>query len=268
MDEVPTATRWAVYEPADMWVPRINVELAKELNDLYDSLVFTQMAFLIRISNHIHDGRYWAYKTADELWQESFPFFSRPTIAKALQRLCDTHHLLDRRNDLNQRKGDRTYWYAINVEYASRLRSIVLVPVDKPTIVPQEQALPDITTESLKDSLPRQKNAWYDAIESIWHYSGSMNGSMQKLLCGTATRAGWKEYNLETPLTDPDQLLRWAVWYRAVKLGGNPDLNMVEERAKIQSSIAYWQSLDAPDADAGEVPQDSFEGMMKFLGVF
>lgn len=185
-DEI-TATRWVLYEASEPRVPRINPELALELKNLFDSLIFTQMAFLLKTSQNVFDGRYWIYKTASELQAESFSFLERTTITKSLQQLCEHHHLLDRRNDLNKRKGDRTYWYALNVEYISRLKSVVLLPqeqtivIKSQPIVTKSPALPDMTTDiKEKDSCspvgetgvktkkeaiaPRERNLLFDAV--------------------------------------------------------------------------------------------------------
>lgn len=100
------------------------------------------------------------------------------------------------------------------------------------------------TAEPKVAAKPRPRNPMYDAIEKIWRYTASMNTLMAKMLTGTATKAGWKEYNLETPVT-PVELLEWASWYRKHELKGDTRLNMLEDRAKIQSSITYWQKRRA-----------------------
>lgn len=134
---------------------------------------------------------------------------------------------------------------------------------------------------SEKDSSPdggKPRSEWYDAIFEVWKYTGAINGAMQKMLQGTSNRAGWKETNLEIPLTSADALLRWARWYRATQLNGRSDLNMLEERLKIQSSIHYWQTVAGmPDAPAGAprgafetngaVPADDFDTMLDFMGI-
>lgn len=94
-----------------------------------------------------------------------------------------------------------------------------------------------------RQTKPRPPDELYDAIYDIWHYTAAMNGLMKQMLLGTATRAGWAEYKLETPIANAQELREWAGWYRRTVLDGRSDLNMLEERAKIQSSIAYWRSL-------------------------
>lgn len=105
-------------------------------------------------------------------------------------------------------------------------KEIVLLPKDgKSTGVPQK---------------PRPPNPMYDAIHAVWGYTASYNGEMAKMLLGVSTRKGFREYNLERPVT-PDDLKAWARWYLATELKGDPNLNMLEDRMKIQSSITAWQ---------------------------
>lgn len=87
---------------------------------------------------------------------------------------------------------------------------------------------------------PRQRDPMYDAIERIWHFTAARNGLMAGILTGTSKANGWKEYNLDTPIS-PTELLEWAAWYRKTELHGESNLNMVAEPIKIQSSITYWQ---------------------------
>lgn len=182
-----TAPRYRMFEAAQTHVPKINPELAVEIG-LNESLIFQQIAFWISNSEHIHDGRCWVFKSAAQLHEESFPFLSRVTITRALERLTNELHLLDRRDDLNKRKGDRTYWYALNVEYVSRLTSVVLMETptnvqnEQPN-VQNEQPLPDIPTDiktddddarARKGGWPAQRDAAPDAepdvnIFSLYH---------------------------------------------------------------------------------------------------
>lgn len=122
----------------------------------------------------------------------------------------------------------------------------------------KDSVAPEVATASPKKTEPRKRNPFYDAIYKVWKYTAALNGEMQKMLQGTSTRKGFKEYNLDKPLT-PEGLLCWADWYRETELGGDEDLNMLEERIKVQSSISRWQQLgepgmsNTPNADS---PQD------------
>lgn len=108
-----------------------------------------------------------------------------------------------------------------------------------------------------KETKPREPNPMYDAIKDIWGYTATMNGAMAKMLTGIATAKGWKEYNLETPIP-PDGLRQWAKWYRQTALKGDENLNMLEERIKIQSSITQWQETHQFVGAEGEVLTASY----------
>lgn len=98
---------------------------------------------------------------------------------------------------------------------------------------------------------PRPPNAWYDTVKAVWGFTQSYNGEMQKMLQGTSTRNGFKEYNLDPGLT-PEDLRAWAAWYRRTELRGDPNLNMLEDRMKIQSSITAWREKRQRIADENE----------------
>lgn len=161
----------------------------------------------------------------------------------------------------------------------------LVILVDQSTQQTSQDSRPDVERglvnvvdtqkkEKKKDSPPAgetSRNDWYDAILDIWKYTGKMNGAMQKMLQGTATAKGWKEYNLEQPLASSAELRAWAAWYRATQLNGNARLNMLERRDSIQSSIGYWQSTNRPDAPAAvsddDLPINNFDKMLEHLGL-
>ena len=67
------------------------------------------------------------------------------------------------------------------------------------------------------------------------------------MLQGTATKKGFKDYNLEVQIA-PQDLLDWAAWYRKTQLHGDQSLNMVESQSKVQSSITAWVRSGKPKA--------------------
>lgn len=176
------------------------------------------------------------------------------------------------------KRGVKCYALVILVDQSTEQTSQASRPDDQART---SQASRHTKEKKEKDSSPdggKRTNEWYDAIFAIWKYTGAMNGAMQKMLQGTSKRKGWQEYNLSIPLASAEELLKWARWYRATQLGGRSDLNMLEERLKIQSSIHYWQTIagmpDAPAKPAQDtlfsdapVPADDFDTMLKFMGV-
>lgn len=95
-----------------------------------------------------------------------------------------------------------------------------------------------------KSKSPRDPNPMYDAVHAIWGYAAALNGEMQKMLQGVSKRPGFKEFNLDTPISAED-LRRWAMWYRKTELHDDLGLNMVADRMKVQSSITAWQDKQA-----------------------
>lgn len=108
---------------------------------------------------------------------------------------------------------------------------------------------PDITVSPItinttiieKEKTPAHPpNAWYDAIKAVWGFTESYNGEIAKMLQGCSTRKGFVEYNLARDSLTPDDLRAWGRWYRTTELNGDPNLHMLEDRMKIQSSITAW----------------------------
>lgn len=94
-----------------------------------------------------------------------------------------------------------------------------------------------------------KRNEWYDAVFDVWKYTASLNTVMAQMLQGVAKQHGYKQYNLEKPIT-PEQLRKWAVWYRKTELKGDDKLNMLAKPLQVQSSITHWQQLGMPEVAA------------------
>lgn len=96
----------------------------------------------------------------------------------------------------------------------------------------------------------RAPNPWYDAVHEVWGYTAALNGMMGGMLQGKSKRKGWKDYNIDPPLEDPETLKRWAAWYRWEKQDGDARMSMIAEPIKVQSSIGEWRALGMPDPSA------------------
>lgn len=114
-----------------------------------------------------------------------------------------------------------------------------------------------------KPKKARQPNPMYDAVLETWKLTAERNGLMQGLLTGTAKRNGWKQYNLETPIT-PEQVREWAAWYKRA----NPGISVVSAPDKVQSSITYWQTMkeqaQAKQAEQGGDPAQDLHVAVEF----
>jgi hypothetical protein len=97
-----------------------------------------------------------------------------------------------------------------------------------------------------KDSVKpvRPRNLWYDVIFEVWGYTGGRNGDWEKLLRGNAIKKGYREYNLDPAMDDPDELRQWKRWYMTVKSGGGgrKDAQLLRAQEKVQSSIGEFRA--------------------------
>jgi hypothetical protein len=95
-----------------------------------------------------------------------------------------------------------------------------------------------------KQSSKKTTRPYYDAIAAIFDCHGSRNGLIEKMLRGTATRKGYKEHNLEEPISDPQELWDWFYWYQEEKM--TEDSVMITSPEKINSAITGWQEMGRP----------------------
>lgn len=96
-------------------------------------------------------------------------------------------------------------------------------------------------------------NPMYDAIKDVWQLEGALNGDFAKMLMGTATKAGFKEYNLNPPMT-PDEVRKWAAWWKL----GHPDLTMLQGHGKVYSSVVTWRKAGSPDTPKPKTPKKQY----------
>jgi hypothetical protein len=102
-------------------LPRICPELAEEIG-LNQSILFLQLEFWIAVSDHKIDGKRWTYQTIGAI-QKTFPFWKDPkTVRRIINSLKDRNLIFVA--NYNQKKYDRTPWYAINLREAAKLKSI------------------------------------------------------------------------------------------------------------------------------------------------
>lgn len=133
----------------------------------------------------------------------------------------------------------------------------VVAPIDpEPPPIKPPAPTPD---PPVAPKAARPRNPWYDAVYEIWGYVDNLNGEMQKMLQGKSKHHSFKPYNLSVTIT-PQELLRWAEDYREDHLGGDEDLNMLENRLKIQSSITAWKKQHSRDSigDAPSAPKKPY----------
>lgn len=111
---------------------RVSPALAVEIG-FNESIIYLQLEFLIAIRGEWIDARKWVRMSLTDLEVE-FPFWSSATINRAIKNLerdAQERSLLFVEN-YNQHSYDKTRWFAINVEAATTLSSLVVKPVGEP----------------------------------------------------------------------------------------------------------------------------------------
>lgn len=111
---------------------RICPELALEIG-LNESIVLLQLDYLLRIApddeRHWHDGQKWTHQSLADL-QAHFSWWSLPTIGRIISNLKDNQLILI--GNFNRLGFDRTQWFTLNPVGLSRLRSVLLPPLEPP----------------------------------------------------------------------------------------------------------------------------------------
>lgn len=144
--------------------PRLNPALAVEIG-LNESIIFLQLEFWIAISDNVRDGRKWTYQSAADIKEKMFPFWSASTINRALNNLLARNLIID--GNYNQKKYDRTRWFAIDFDEARKLKSITVredesrstqnelrSAQDESRSAQNETTIPETTTKTNTESNP------------------------------------------------------------------------------------------------------------------
>lgn len=180
--------------------------------------------------------------------------FGTPDVPKVQNNEFSPNVLDAPNNDVSPNVPNGENFIVLTVPNGSKdIKDIVLLPKEGNST---GAAVESPASPPLVPKPQRPPNAWYDAVFAIWGYAAALNGEMQKMLQGASTRNGFKEYNLEPGLT-PDDLKAWAAWYRTNELRGDPKLNMLEDRLKIQSSITAWRERRHRKAEQDRAFEDA-----------
>jgi predicted transcriptional regulator len=100
---------------------RLSASLAQEIG-FQESIVLLQVEYLIGISNTAEkDGELWTYQSLEDL-RTHFPWWSRTTIYRILQRLQDKG--LIKLGNYNKLKFDKTQWIALDRDGIAQLTSV------------------------------------------------------------------------------------------------------------------------------------------------
>ena len=131
-------------------MPRICPELAAEIG-LNESILLLQLDYWISVAGKERDGRLWVFESLSDL-QGAFPFWSRPTINRAVHSLEDAK-LITTTNQYNQRKADKTRWFALNYEAIASLESVL---VTDPELAQNDMPVTECANPEQNDTGPSQ----------------------------------------------------------------------------------------------------------------
>ena len=96
----------------------VPVELARALGDRGAAFLHQIHYMVSKGCGKLHKGIHWVFNTYDE-WVKVFPYWSKSTIERIVQRLKAQGYLLVA--NLNGSKANHTNWYAINQDAIAKL---------------------------------------------------------------------------------------------------------------------------------------------------
>lgn len=228
-----------IFELNEPNAPRLNPALAKEIG-LNESILFLQLEFWIAIApdRNIRDGRKWVYKSLTDLL-DFFPFWSKSTLNRVINSLKKEKKLIHV-GEYNEKKYDRTRWFAINFEEARKLKSIKVanfngVELDEPETrsVQGETHSAQSGTDSNQTETTIQENTIENTSEST-----NINKEVKYLSDQTRSR---KNISLNEKNFEPEDESDFAEVYSSVKevlppVKGTAELN----------SVTMGENLSAP----------------------
>ena len=78
---------------------------------VYEALFLQQLHYLLKQRGKQMNGTTWYYQTNDQ-WLAHFPFLSKRTLSRITSSL-EQQKLIEKRQDFNAHRTDRTLWYTI-----------------------------------------------------------------------------------------------------------------------------------------------------------
>jgi DnaD/phage-associated family protein len=126
------------------------------------------------------DGRWWVYNSYEE-WKENFPWWSLPTIKRAILRLEKFNLLISK--EMRARDWDHTKWYTVNYDLLDELTdSIKVIPsedsdLDNPEA--QDESLLNRNTETTTETteIVKPDAQVFQALEKLM---GALNTSVAR----------------------------------------------------------------------------------------
>lgn len=119
---------------------------------LNEAIILQQSNFWMNLYGQPRNGRKWFWKTQVR-WEQDFPFWSGPTIRRAIENV-ETRKLLLSTDLWNTRGGDRTKWYSVDTEAVNAL-------------VDQKQLIKMISRTDQSDQLSLEEIDQKNVVEEI-----------------------------------------------------------------------------------------------------
>ena len=136
-------------------------QLAKRIG-LNEAIVLQQLHYWLtqneKKPSHNIEDKVWCYNTVEE-WQENFPFWSKNTIIRTINKLEELKLII--KSNFNKLKFDKTIWYSINYDnFKSLFSELIDLPkmgngetqngyMEKPNL---GYTIPETTTETTTDN--------------------------------------------------------------------------------------------------------------------
>ena len=163
-------TKYKFYTREDYAIRRVDVHLAKKLG-LNESIVLMQIDYLINLESNdkYYDGSYWIYDSVEDFTTKYFNFWSPSTVKRVLNSLMKEN--LIKKGNYNKAKFDKTVWYTINYEEASKLNEILVGYTDEKGV-----------TQALGQNDPTRRSDWSNEKVKMTHTipKSSSNKSTKK----------------------------------------------------------------------------------------
>jgi hypothetical protein len=162
MSKVAESPRVIILAEADPTVHRIFPDLAAEIG-LDESIFLMQVSFWLKTGGKYIDNQWWTWQSIREMHEKAFKYWSISTINRIAKKLIDAGYLFEA--NYNDKKYDRTRWFALNVEMLRTLNSITIMIGDK-KLVHNETRLNHSETQSAQDET-RQNQSETTIPESL-----------------------------------------------------------------------------------------------------
>ena len=213
---------------ADPTVLRIIPDLAAEIGDGDESVILLQVAFWVKIGGKFIDGKWWIWKSAADMHTEAFKWMTPSTINRKLNKLVGKGFLFE--DKFNEKKYDRTRWFALNLDKLAELSSIHVV-LDGQTYTPTQtqnasrqtqnaKPIPEITTETTtkkKKKTPTQHNT--STEEDVAGETSSPERDVVRRHEKIEIIEAW-HYAIPSHLTGPLEIKKWLRMARKFVLAG------------------------------------------------